>query len=169
MAVSPAEREDLRRLTTTSTTSRECGLGRPSVSYFKEFDESKLDLHQNKKNFRFEGIRPPGLPAAADGASGQAMVPPRGVMNSRLRLEPPYHQRPPLPAYLQHGARGRYRQQITPAAQRRADLRATPAAERIENGAPADLHFRLLSDWMDYLARPNLIKPKTRLNFPATS
>jgi molybdate transport system substrate-binding protein len=38
-------------------------------------------------------------------------------------------------------------------------------AERIENGAPADIFISADVDWMDYLARSSLIKPETRLNF----
>jgi molybdate transport system substrate-binding protein len=38
-------------------------------------------------------------------------------------------------------------------------------ARQIENGKPADIFISADIDWMDYLARSSLVKPKTRLNF----
>ncbi len=38
-------------------------------------------------------------------------------------------------------------------------------ARQIENGAPADLFFSADEEWMDYVARKNLIVPGTRKNF----
>jgi molybdate transport system substrate-binding protein len=37
-------------------------------------------------------------------------------------------------------------------------------AQQIDYGAPADIFISADSDWMDYLAERNLIKPETRLN-----
>jgi molybdate transport system substrate-binding protein len=37
-------------------------------------------------------------------------------------------------------------------------------AKQIENGAPADIFISADLDWMDYLAKHNLIKPETRKN-----
>jgi molybdate transport system substrate-binding protein len=38
-------------------------------------------------------------------------------------------------------------------------------AKQIENGAPADIFISADVEWMDYLAKLNLIKPETRFNF----
>jgi molybdate transport system substrate-binding protein len=47
----------------------------------------------------------------------------------------------------------------------RVSLAASPAlAKQIENGAPADIFISADSDWMDYLAKRNLIKTNTRRN-----
>jgi molybdate transport system substrate-binding protein len=47
----------------------------------------------------------------------------------------------------------------------RVSLAASPTlAKQIENGAPADIFISADLDWMDYLAKRNLIKPNTRKN-----
>jgi molybdate transport system substrate-binding protein len=47
----------------------------------------------------------------------------------------------------------------------RVSLAASPTlAKQIENGAPADIFISADLDWMDYLAKRNLIKPGTRRN-----
>jgi molybdate transport system substrate-binding protein len=42
-------------------------------------------------------------------------------------------------------------------------------AKQIEQGAPADLFFSADLDWMDYLAKKDLIQPGTRVNLLANS
>ncbi|MCJ2035957.1 molybdate ABC transporter substrate-binding protein [Methylobacterium sp. J-068] len=42
-------------------------------------------------------------------------------------------------------------------------------AKQIEQGAPADLFFSADLDWMDYLAKKDLIRPDTRVNLLANS
>jgi molybdate transport system substrate-binding protein len=42
-------------------------------------------------------------------------------------------------------------------------------AKQIEQGAPADLFFSADLDWMDYLAKNNLIRPDTRVSLLANS
>jgi len=42
-------------------------------------------------------------------------------------------------------------------------------AKQIEQGAPADLFFSADLDWMDYLARKDLIRPDTRVSLLANS
>jgi hypothetical protein len=42
-------------------------------------------------------------------------------------------------------------------------------AKQIENGAPADIFISADLDWMDYLAKRNLIKPATRSNLLGNS
>ncbi|AWN34830.1 molybdate ABC transporter substrate-binding protein [Methylobacterium radiodurans] len=42
-------------------------------------------------------------------------------------------------------------------------------AKQIEQGAPADLFFSADLDWMDYLAKQNLIRPDTRVSLLANS
>ena len=42
-------------------------------------------------------------------------------------------------------------------------------AKQIEQGAPADLFFSADLDWMDYLARKDLIRPETRVSLLANS
>ena len=47
----------------------------------------------------------------------------------------------------------------------RVSLASSPAlAKQIENGAPADIFISADLDWMDYLAKHNLIKTSTRRN-----